>query len=114
MVAASITPTVNTVAAVVAALAALGAVWFARSTVLEAISGRRESREAHHEEMRDLREEREAAAERHEAEMRERASAFAPTSPFGGWRSSRPSRRWCSISSRSRARSTSTLPRRWT
>jgi hypothetical protein len=65
VVSGSITSTVNTISAVIAALAALGAVWFARSTVLEAISGRRESRQAHQEDMRELQTERQAAASRH-------------------------------------------------
>jgi hypothetical protein len=74
--AADATSTVNTISAVVAAVAALGAVWFARSTVLEAITARRESRNAHREEMNELRAEREAAAERHRAEMLERDATF--------------------------------------
>lgn len=74
--AADVTSWVNTISAVVAAVAALGAVWIARTTVLEAITARRESRDAHFEEMNELRAEREAAAERHRAEMLERDASF--------------------------------------
>ena len=76
LIAADATSTVNTLSAVVAAVAALGAVWFARSTVLEAITARRESRDAHGEEMKELRAERAAATERHRAEMLERDATF--------------------------------------
>lgn len=44
--------------------------------MLEAITARRDSRHAHAEEMKELRAERESAAERHRAEMLERDATF--------------------------------------
>lgn len=75
-VVASFTSTLNTGSAVVAPVAALGAVAVVSRTVRAANAGRRESHAAHEEEMRELHDERKAAAERHVAEVRQRAAAF--------------------------------------
>src|SRR5437879_4714344 len=68
---------VGSVSAVVAAAAALVAVWFARRTVLEARAGRREAHDAHAEEIREQTRLLEATTLAHEQEMaaREHASA---------------------------------------
>lgn len=73
---ASILPTFDAIATIVAAVAALLAVYFARKTVGEAEEARRESRKAHAEEMAEMRAAGEAAAAQHRAEMAERQRAF--------------------------------------
>jgi predicted RNase H-like HicB family nuclease len=76
MVIADAWSTVGSVAAVVAAGAALVTIWFARDTVTEARAERREASEAHIEEMRQQAQLLEATREAHEREMAERAKAL--------------------------------------
>jgi hypothetical protein len=75
--AADISPTVNSVATVIAAAAALVTIYFARKTVEEAKQARREQHRAHGEEMSQLREAAKASAAQHRAEMDERQRAYA-------------------------------------
>jgi hypothetical protein len=69
--------TVGSIAAVIAAGAALVTVWFARRTVMEARAGRQEAHEAHADEMRQQAELLATTTSAHEREMAERERVFA-------------------------------------
>jgi hypothetical protein len=69
--------TIGSVGSGLAALAALAAVLFARETVSETREGRREARDAHAKQLHEQRQLLEASSRAHEAEMAERARAFA-------------------------------------
>ncbi len=66
---------VETASAVVAAVAAVGAVYYARDTVKLALQGGRDAREQHAEQIAELRAANEASAEQHRVEMDARISA---------------------------------------
>jgi hypothetical protein len=77
MVTADAWSTVGSLAAVVAALAALVTVWFARRTVMEARAGRREQHDAHTAEIHQQERLLNATVTAHEREMQERDRALA-------------------------------------
>ena len=66
---------VETASAVVAAVAAVGAVYYARDTVKLALQGGRDAREQHAEQIAELRAANEASAAQHRIEMEARISA---------------------------------------
>lgn len=68
--------TVSAIATVVAAVAALVTIYFARKTVLESTEARRDSHNAHVEEMAETTAATKAAAAQHRAEMDERKRTF--------------------------------------
>ncbi len=65
------------IGAVVAALAALTTIWYARATVREARAARQEASDAHREELAEQRRALEASTAAHQEQMRERQRAFA-------------------------------------
>jgi hypothetical protein len=67
--------TVETIAGVVAAVAAATSLYYARDTVREAVSGRDEAKRQHEEQITEMKAATAAAAEQHQAEMEDRRQA---------------------------------------
>lgn len=67
---------VETISAVVAAVAAVGAVYFARDTVKESVAGRKDAAKHHAAQIAEIKAATAASAEQHRIEMADRVRAF--------------------------------------